>query len=722
MLRCTGFHARMLLKVPIRGLAPVLTPRLTPSRCASSISTKIISSIEKLSAVDISSQMNKDHIETWKEHYNSYKTPPRNLKSVTVKNQLLLLDIDQSLASKISNGNHKLSVYLREIETIGKQVISMVPLYLKLFTADSNTYNFEYVEKELRALPVTSSIGIFPENVTLKSHHLVGINWLQDPFLCMKNIVSCLYDVNDQQLAIPRNLDHLENPLSLIDPVKVHSRFLFYQENEFQLPSIKTNAPVIGKLLTNSSIVPKTSKGPRILLEDCRTLGNLIYKNLVKRSILFQGNENHLSLYYLFINENYLQFLLENIPIYNGLIGKKSMKDLVRYNNNDLYYRQFGQYFLTIFTLNPVQTQNWILKHVENYMNIFNNLSQEELMEFIKDFEIYLGNFTTQIDLYRLKVMDFAAMHFEVPEEGEIGSSGPERDYLIELVKDYISFTSYKFGFSDNLTLMNKQKILILKTLEDPKHQPLLEALGKCLQNSPEKCEVLFKQFVSKLTKKYSYPFTFERSGIKARLPTKEKVDPLLSLALVNFNVSRSYFRRVLPKENGARLTDTLKKLSLIGYSYYRYMVRTKLQQIQDPQIRSELQRILLLKVFKTYVMEHSNLLNTTYLDKTYTQLIKSRLVNKYLLLKFGQVGFDQLIGALAVVNPSSIDMWVSKLLTDLVKGDVVTVGSNSVNTPKFPLEKATPEFSNSVDLNLVHVYIDKLDHSLQVYYDKACK
>lgn len=686
------------------------------------IGDQIIESIKKLSAVKISQPAPNG----FKDSTKASQGEPRrlvDLSDVDVKGRLDLLALDKQLSQRLELSviNPKSSEYLREVRNIGSLVLGgIVPMYLSLMSTShgcnpEDSKSLRRIKDELSRLPVGSNNDL---NLQLKGHHIVGINWLQNPYECLKSVLSCIKDIRNDPLEIPNDLTLL-GPLELPKHLcfEVDCRYLYYNESEFQLPSVKQTSPELQKLLVNSSIVPKEYKDVKRALESFAMLGNAIYKSLVRRAILNRGSENYLHLYYVFTGDNYLQFLLENIPIYNGVFPKSIINSLTKVNANDLYYRQFGQYFAVIFLANPKAIQSWVDKHVGNYIDIFNNLSEQELNEFLKSFKIFLNSQLTQIDLFRLTRMDKAARNIKVTHQEVFN---PEM--LLEITKDYLSFVCYKFGMIENLQMFNKQKSLILSTVENPVHKQLLLSMGSYIQQHPSsEYQRFFVHFVSNIAGKPYKQFRPHNLEL-SKLPVGDvSIDPLITLALVNFNVSKSYFRH-LSIENPLKLSDYLKKLSLIGYSYYRFIVNQQLYGSVSNETVLKLKQVFLLKVFKTYVMDNSNLLRAPPLrDNDYNRYLMARMENKYLLLKFGQVGFDQLIGAMVLLNPDKVNSWIREILVHLVNGNLVNVGTDTITIPPLPIHQTAQNqpqtTSKPLDLSYADVFVDKLDNCLQLYY-----
>lgn len=733
-----------------------------------SVSSRIIDSIKKLSVVNINqSSVNQSdhHPANQSDHHHVHQQTnhpanhvsirsPINLQHLLVRNNIKLLPLNDSIVLKLKGSSSSLTAneYFQEVTKIGHLVINMIPIYLRIVGSDTTTNNtttnntttdlIESLKSQIytfhtpNAAHHISKALHLNQSISIKCHHIIGLNWLSNPYDCITNILSCIHDSSHHPISLDdtfhetlniltSHMSQINGPNSNPPKVELNPKYLYYQQNDFQLPSIKDQSLLMGTVLIPSSIISNDNKPMKLKLDHYGALGNLIYKTLTKRALLTQGSINYLHLYYLFIGDNYLQFLLENIPIYNGVINKSILKKLSKSNNNDLYYRQFGQYFMTIFLKNPIEIQQWSDNHFKNYINIFNNLSEQELVDFLKLFKIFLNNQLTQIDLFRLKSMDKvikSSIEFDGKADNlglnDSGLNDSNSDYLVLLAKDYISYGSYKFGLVENFSQFNKQKSLILTTLNNPSYKPLLKSIGNDLQHGSNiQNEELIFQFLSKIAGRPYRPFKLSKLDL-TELP-KTDLDPIMTLALVNQNVSMSFFKHLSIKHY-TQLSEFLKKFSLIGYSYYRFLITDKIygkvsSSTLSPDMTSKLQQILLLKVFKAYVMDHSNLLMGDRLGLYYTKSMKSRIVNKYLMLRFSQVGFDQIIGALVLLNPLVVDNWINEVLIKLNTGELVKSGNVMVPLPVENFESKVIES----DIQNVGIYVDKFDDMLQQYYDK---
>lgn len=592
--------------------------------------------------------------------------------------QIPLNDINNALKDKLLNFGIPNSIYSEQVRLLGEHTLKFSPV---LFRAVNNpeisqhhdtTYFSDVTRWELPSKVVSEleSLGISAPTI----EHIIGINFIQDPVTTLNSLLDSM-DSRDDKAGILGSLGDVLTPIERIKPViDLNPEYLYYQGNEFTLPPIRDDSPVVKNLLTPLGVMGRKNplmRNRRLKshLELMTGYGNNLYRILVRSSILKHSNGEHAELYYLLTKEEYLQHLIEASHVFDKLlVNEQLIPAIISNNTKDLYYTQFGQYFGTLGFVDIDNVIQWTETHVKNYIDILDSMAEADINEFYKEFRIFLQMNPTCIDEFRGRKME-KELQFFFLELPKVQTSIPD-EFLLKLARHCVSYHNQVAGLTDNYMTSAKMQVMILEKLE-----PYLLDLGSLLAQDEAKGVKFIKDLVFRLLGKTPYRIADDIQDVNYRMKVKkpnwfndDKADSFANLASVNYHTSRSYLRQFFNKKEISKFTDLLKNLSVVGQSFWTYTVTIWMIQKGVPhEFHQQINKHLTLKSFKTEAYETFKLIPKS--NRGYKQQADKRVANRYLKLKYGQAGFQQMIGLLVVIGKQDIlHHWITECVNQIAK------------------------------------------------------
>lgn len=640
----------------------------------------------------------------------------KETKSIKFSGVLDIFEVKESLLKKLSVFGVTNDVYIDQLLKLGSQIIRLVPMLYRLLNNPLLDRLFDkHIMNGIENHRIPENSARTFDSYLIKSQSiqmLIALNFIQDPKRCLNNLLASIESdnlyVSDISGLIGDVLDkNYFEPIVTLDP-----DYMFYKGNQFTLPPLSDESILVPNLLVNSSIskfIPKV-KDHTPFLDLSSTVGNSIYKAMIRAALLDCSQAEHSSIFSVLTDENYLEFLLENIGIFDRLMKSEVIEEqLLARNSRDVYYRQFGQYITILFMNQFDNLHQWCLQLTSNYFDIYESLNPMEIRQFEKDFSIMLQKQSTWIDKQKLERMKSILKLVTTKKHDD------HNHRFQNIAKDYINFCSYKEGLRDSFSIANKHQMLVLEATNE---RELLIDFGAFLVRDNKKATEYVNKIVRKLLNKPANDIRLksitqflphfnnnrECSFLKDNEQTK-----LFDLACINYHISKDYLRQQkLLNNDRERAIELLKHLAQIGYPFYRYCIYlwTSKHNLTDEESQL-VHSILQLKIFKTYIYERMSIFEH---DTYYHKLIKHRVNNKYLQLKFGQTGFDQIIGVIALTHPEQIYNWIGKLI-------------ESLQHPK-QQQETIPDILNLQPPAICKFFkvtssLKSLDSKLQQYYNK---
>lgn len=699
------FGARRLIKPT--GLRLLRSFQTIPSN-----SDKVIETI-----VHVSKIVPGNHTQTAPHPLVSYPIlhikPPNSIK---FSQSLRLFSVDESLLAKLSVYGVTNDAYIDQLLKLGSQIIRLVPMLYRLLNNPLLDRQFDkLIVTSLEKYPVPEDfLRIFKDlEITSYSIHMaIALNFIQDPKRCLNSLLESI-ESDNFYVSDTRGLlgDILEK--NYFDPiVKLNAEYVFYKGNQFTLPPLRDESVLVPNLLVNSSVskfIPKV-RDSTALLDLLSAVGNGLYKTMIRSALLKCSQGENPGIYSLLVDEAYLQFLLENIGIFDKLIESDTLREqLLSRNSRDVYYRQFGQYVSILFMNQFEDFNQWCLQLTSNYNDIYESLNPMEIRQFQKDFSTMMQKQFNWIDKQKLERMELIIKLVKTKTHED-----HDQKYR-NIAKDYINFCTYKEGLKDNFSVANKHQMLVLKATE--KEEFLID-MGAFLTRDNKKATEYVNKLVRRLLNKSSSDIRFLHfndfiPSIKHNknftFTTDRSQSKIFDLACVNYHISRDYLRsKKLNSLQRDKATDLLKHIAQIGYLFYRYSIYLwTTEHNLTAEEAEQLQSILQLKIFKTHIYENMKIFDT---DNQYQKLIQGRATNKYLKLKFGQTGFDQITGVIALTNPEQLSNWIGALVESLQQ-QPYQIPDLLILQPSGP-----PQIPNLISS------LKSFDSTLQRYYDNLAQ
>lgn len=585
----------------------------------------------------------------------------------------------------------------REMSKLGDSIIQFVSWRYEALKYPYNKHPIDQVPKYLYSQMVrqlgTKSISSY-----------VGSYYMDDPQSCLEAVSSCLGDI---EIALEPRI------------CEVNEQYLYFENNEFTLPSLRSKE-LVGLLKAEDTVGDNLSY-----------YGIAYYRYKVRTEVYrhLKNTPVSVELASFLHSDQYLKFLMERIEIF-ALLNDDPAKYVTK---NNIHKKLFGRY-IAILTINqPEIIDSWINKHIEVYVDIFDNLSVQESKLVLKDLLMQLKFEYGALDNHLFQTVElFCKVEIPIDLQSNLKSDIGD-DELIELAYDFVSYCTGKFFINDKASERNKKIVLdVLRKKQEESN--FLRNLGIYLWSSkPEAEDTIFK-ILSQSFKKPYVPFEansiqLHKYGIKIPQPylkLRPNDSDMIRLLLVNRHVVFSYLNThdsILTYRNILKLNDIIKNFELIGYSYYRYLLNVNLMKSNlTYDQRKTIFPFLLKKTFKSYIFDDISKLTEAINDKSYDTNLRERInKDKYLKIKTGSTGFNQYFALLDFLHPKYPKNYVSNMLINFGTLPNMTIfkPNEYINrivksAPQCPIELNS---SAAIESNDLIESIDLVNKSLESYY-----